>query len=163
MPGASPTFPSLADVRAIVAWRERFDRPVDELVRWVPSSRRDDGVMTMPYPEYGDVVLAFLRELAGQGFVVVFDWPTWSDEGLAIQRDAEALGAADLTTLCKLLTMHVRADRFTEGHLASCIEHGWLVAILDRLADVAAIAEASEALEGHPLLRNREALAPVGA
>jgi hypothetical protein len=39
-------------------------------------------------------------------------------------------------TLRKLLTTHVRADRFVEGHLAGVLESGHMLAILRRLKDI---------------------------
>lgn len=40
---------------------------------------------------------------------------------------------ADATTIQKLFTTHIRADRFCEGHLASLFENGFIVALLQRL------------------------------
>ncbi len=63
--------------------------------------------------------------------MVVFDWVRWRAE----VSDPTALGGADVLTLRKLLTFHVRADRFSEGHLISAFEKGHITAILRRLAD----------------------------
>jgi hypothetical protein len=38
--------------------------------------------------------------------------------------------------LRKLLTLHVRADRFSEGHLAHLFETGQMVMILKRSAEI---------------------------
>jgi len=57
--------------------------------------------------------------------MVVFDWIRWRAE----VSDPTALGGADL------LTFHVCADRFSEGHLMSAFEKGHITAILRRLAD----------------------------
>ena len=43
---------------------------------------------------------------------------------------------ADLLTLRRLLTTHVRADRFTEGHLAAELENGHICAILEQLEEL---------------------------
>ncbi len=47
-----------------------------------------------------------------------------------------ALDAADLVTLMKLLTLHVREGRFSGGQLSNALEPDWLVAILERLRNV---------------------------
>ena len=47
-----------------------------------------------------------------------------------------ALDDADLVTLVKLLTLHVRKERFSGGQLANALEQGWLAAILERLRNV---------------------------
>jgi hypothetical protein len=43
---------------------------------------------------------------------------------------------ADLLTLRKLLTLHVRGDRFVEGHLASVLESGHVTDILERMQQI---------------------------
>lgn len=43
---------------------------------------------------------------------------------------------ANLQTLRKLLTVHVCADRFTEGHLAAMFESGHIAMILKRMAEI---------------------------
>jgi O-acetyl-ADP-ribose deacetylase len=52
--------------------------------------------------------------------------------------DPKAIAGADLLTLRKLLTAHVRGDRFTEGHLAAVLEKGHILAILKRLEQIRA-------------------------
>ncbi|HEX6844955.1 MAG TPA: DUF6508 domain-containing protein [Actinomycetota bacterium] len=125
--------PDRDQMEAIVAWEPVLRRPAAELFEWEPSWRRDDGVIMMPYVNYSQDVLDFLRALSGHGFVVPFDWPAWASEGMAIQEDPARLAEADLWTVVRLFTLHVRADRFSEGHLAEAIERGWLLALLDRL------------------------------
>ena len=70
--------------------------------------------------------------------IIPFDWRSWSEEAERYQMDPEALQAADLLTLRKLLTAHVRAERFAEGHLASVFESGHIAAILRRLKQIRA-------------------------
>jgi len=74
----------------------------------------------------------FVRALSGQAIMVVFDWARWRAE----VSDPTALGGADLLTLRKLLTFHVRADRFSQGHLISASEKGHITAILRRLVEI---------------------------
>ena len=72
--------------------------------------------------------------------MVVFDWSRWRAE----VSDPTAVGGADLLARRKLLTFHVRADRFSEGHRISVFERGYIIAILRRLAEIRRqIAEAS--------------------
>jgi Family of unknown function (DUF6508) len=51
-------------------------------------------------------------------------------------QDPALLAQADLLTLRKLLTAHVRQDRFIEGHLAQMLENGHISAILRRLREL---------------------------
>lgn len=86
-----------------------------------------------PHFSYSPEVLAFIRALYEQNFVLTFDWFNWSETATKYQENPQALNSADLLTLRKLLTAHVRADRFTEGHLAAVLQSGHIVAILKRV------------------------------
>lgn len=79
---------------------------------------------------------AFVRTLYDQGVVLAFDWTQWKGEVERYQTDPKLLQQADLLTIRKLLTAHVRADRFTEAHLATVFERGDIVAILRRLKQI---------------------------
>jgi hypothetical protein len=81
------------------------------------------------HPEVND----FVRTLYAQGILYVCDWKRWGEEAERYQSHPDLLKAADLLTLRKLLTLHVRADRFVEGHLASVLESGHITAILWRM------------------------------
>jgi hypothetical protein len=131
--GDERELPDRQAIDAILSFEQVLRRPASELFRWEPSRRRDDGVISMPYVGYAPEILAFERALAEHGFVVPFGWPAWAEEGMGIQRDPALLGEADLRTIVRLFTLHVRADRFSEGHLAEAIERGWLLALLERL------------------------------
>jgi Family of unknown function (DUF6508) len=136
-PTADERLPDRDDIEAILAWEPVLRRPAPELFEWQPSRRRDDGVHTMPYVEFAPEFLGFLKALGHHRFLVPFAWPAWAEEGMAIQRDPARLREADLPTIVRLFTMHVRADRFMEGHLAEAIERGWLLALLERLRSIA--------------------------
>ncbi len=88
-----------------------------------------------PYFEFSAEVSEFISALYRQGFLVVFDWPGWSQRA-RYESDPAALEVTDLLTLRKLLTAHVRVDRLIEGHLASVLESGHIVAILRRLKEI---------------------------
>lgn len=68
-------------------------------------------------------------------FIQPFNWSVW-EEGKRLVDDPVLLQRADLQTLRKLLTLHVRADRFTEGYLAHLFGNGHIVMILRRIAEI---------------------------
>ena len=78
-------------------------------------------------------VSEFQSALYKQQIVIRFNWPDWKKEAQRYVSDPEALAGADLLTLRKLLTTHLRADRFIGGHLVSMLESGHIAAILRRL------------------------------
>jgi hypothetical protein len=89
----------------------------------------------LPYFSYTPAVLDFIRALSGNGFIQPFDWMNWR-EGVQLVDHPALLSRVNLQTLRKLLTAHVRADRFSEGHLATTFESGHIVMILKRMAEI---------------------------
>ncbi len=65
-----------------------------------------------------------------------FDWPTWqrTDEARRFLEDADAIAGATVEDLERLLTVHIRLNRFSEGHLAVAFEAGQFTAIAQRAA-----------------------------
>lgn len=88
------------------------------------------------YPTLVPEAWAFHDALLEHGWVAPFDWPAWQDEAEAYVEDASKLAAADLSTLQKLLTLHVRKERFCTGHLLDMFERGHITAILKRLETI---------------------------
>ncbi len=85
-----------------------------------------------PY-EYSPEVLRFIQTLYNEDLIFVFDWSSWKVEAERYMNDPDLVAQADLLELRKLLTLHVRADRFNDGHIAHEIDTGHLLAILKRL------------------------------
>jgi hypothetical protein len=115
---------------AVLAFLPIFERPGYTFGEWITQEGQ------LPYFDYSADVLAFEKALYNQGIIFAFDWPAWGEEVKRYQSDAQALQRADLLALRKLLTAHVRADRFVEGHLASVLESGHITAILRRLRQI---------------------------
>ena len=103
------------------------------LYTWTPSRRQDNGTWNMPYVTYSTEVLNFLRALGAAGLITPYDWMAWQEEASRYVSDPDLLNSADLDTLRRLLTLHVRRDRFVEGHLSEMIDLGHIRAILHRL------------------------------
>jgi hypothetical protein len=70
-----------------------------------------------------------------------FDWQAWQDQAIGYLDYRIRLETADLPTLRKLLTAHVRADRFAEGHYDSILENGFLRDVLERVAVLSEVLE----------------------
>lgn len=91
--------------------------------------------MLDPYV-YDEIVDQLVSALYAGGFVVSFDWPGWQQQAKEYVDNPHSLASANLKTLQKLLTTHVRKERFASGHLASILRNGHLAAILNRLAQI---------------------------
>jgi len=86
-----------------------------------------------PYHILSDAVRQFLQVFYDNDFLVSFDWSDWQDEARRYFAQPELLQTADVLILRKLLTLHIRKDRFLEGHLPTMIQCGHISAILRRL------------------------------
>lgn len=86
-----------------------------------------------PYYSMSPEVSDFIQTLYAQEIIISFDWPSWQEEAARYLSHPGAVGQADLLTLRKLLTLHVRQDRFVEGHLAHMLKDGHITALLRRL------------------------------
>lgn len=87
----------------------------------------------MPYMDPAPVVQKFMHLAHELGLIVDFDWPNW-EEGteLLLNTDMD-FGILDAVTLCKLLTVIIRSDRFVEGNLVASFENGTVQKIIRAL------------------------------
>ncbi len=96
-------------------------------------SPESDGVVAMPYLQESEAIRDFTRAVYDAGWCVPFDWGEWQDQAQRYASSPELVATADVEVLTKLLTTHVRKDRFCEGHLVAMAESGHLLAILERM------------------------------
>ncbi len=62
-----------------------------------------------------------------------FGWANW-DEGIAILKDENSnYSNLDTITLCKLITVITRAERFNDGFMCRCIRNGVFTKIIKTL------------------------------
>lgn len=117
----------------VLAWQPTLSDPQAHLGSWV-GGREASAAHTMPSVAHDERVLAFVQELYDLEVVAPFDWGTWFEErGGELWEDPARLAGASLEECRMLLTAHVRADRFTEGHLLAALSSGHLVAVLERV------------------------------
>jgi ADP-ribosyl-[dinitrogen reductase] hydrolase len=121
--------PDPSDRQAILNYLPVFEQPDFKPGEWITTEG------SLPYYNYSSEVLNFLRVLGEHNFIIRFPWPDW-EEGKRLIGNPELLQRSNLLTLQKLMTKHVRADRFSEGHLAQMFETGEIVMILRRLAEI---------------------------
>ncbi|REK17990.1 MAG: hypothetical protein DWQ37_05570 [Planctomycetota bacterium] len=134
MPKASqppPVTPQQID--AILPYLDAFERMGFTCGQW-PDSGED----LIPHFEHSDPVDRFVQALYDNGWIEPFDWTEWTDTAKQLIDSPNRLASADATTIRRLLTTHVRQDRFCEGHLAAMFESGHIVAALRRLRDIRA-------------------------
>ncbi|AFY35494.1 O-acetyl-ADP-ribose deacetylase [Calothrix sp. PCC 7507] len=85
-----------------------------------------------PY-SYSKEFNKFIASLYEQNFIISFAWTSWQDEAQGFITNPELLTLADISTLQKLFTTHVRQELFCSGHLAAMIINCHFLAIFNRL------------------------------
>jgi hypothetical protein len=145
----NPTFPAAltaAQLNAVVAFLPTFEGiAADDFAHWDKPFQIIDKTLILGRLEYHPAVYAFERACYDNGLVQPFDWGAWSDEAHRYMDDPSLVSTADLGTCIKLITTHLRAERFTDGHLEEVLRSGHIIAILRRLKQ---LAEGASSLSG---------------
>jgi len=110
-----------------------FEQKGYRFSEWVYPSPSEDGTIFSPFLEYRKEVNEFITILHEEEFTTPFDWGNWQDQA---DFEPHVLKKANLETLQKLLTIHIRKERFCDGHLATVLENGHIIAILRRLKEI---------------------------
>jgi len=103
--------------------------------------------------QYHPEVQKFHSACYENGFVQSFDWGLFSNEAKRYMSDPALISSADLMTCVKLITTHLRAERFTDGHLLEVLKSGHMTAILQRLEELGDMQASKD-----PVLINRKDL-----
>jgi hypothetical protein len=106
---------------------------------WTELRRDEDGAVLMPEFIPHATALEFLDVCYADEWIRQdFSWVEWKDsrEATSLRDDPNAIAAASLDQLSKLITVIVRQDRFAEGTLANAFETGLITRILSRLATI---------------------------
>jgi len=101
---------------------------------WIEHDIRKEGnTISLGCATYPTPVMIFFRSFDDSGLFIPFDWVNWQDEAARLCADPSLVQKADLLTIRRLLTTHVRKERFCEGHLADLCANGHIVIVLKRL------------------------------
>lgn len=119
----------------LLSYQEALMRNMGERAERAVRDVEADDVFRNP------VYREFLTQLDFSGLVEPFDYSAWlAQEGITIiggkQERSDLIGHADLETLSKLVTAHMRIDRFVEGHLNQLMEEGFFVRVLERIREL---------------------------
>jgi len=123
-------------VKVLLRYLPYFEQR-DQSLGTPPDVRTENGVAEIIPAFLSRRAAAFVQACYDSGFVQAFDWPKWQSNAARLLKDEEAFfRTADLETLVKLLTTHIRKDRFVDGHLLCVMESGHIGRILRRLRDL---------------------------
>jgi len=107
----------------------------NDFARIIHSSDATEEEPTIGHLKYHPAVYEFMQVCFENGLVLSFDWGAWSHEARRYMNDHLLVASADLETCVKLLTAHLRAERFCDGHLEGVLRSGHITAVLRRLKD----------------------------
>jgi len=78
----------------------------------------------------------FVSACYKEHFIQDFDWGEWVRQYESELESDNFIRAADLVTIVRMLTAHIRGDRFCDGHLLSVMDNGTIGKILNRLHEL---------------------------
>jgi hypothetical protein len=125
-----PALPTVAQIEALLRFLPVFGQSTSAHAEWHGEPGK------FPWCELSEAATAFHAALYEQGFIIPFDWDLWQREASRYVHSPALLATADLRTLCQLMTLHARKNRFCEGHFACQLANGHMAAILQRLAAI---------------------------
>jgi hypothetical protein len=131
------TRPFHSRIEAVTKFLPKFETiSPDNFARIIHSSDETEEGPMVGHLEYHPEVYKFMKACYKNGLVLGFDWGAWSHEALRFMNDPQLVRTASLTTCLKLLTAHLRAERFCDGHLQDLLLSGHIAAMLRRLKAV---------------------------
>jgi len=107
-----------------------------KLIALIPEIEKTDYSSVKTGWDYPEIVSNFHDIVYDKNMVLLFDWPKWT-EGIELLENRNVdFTELDLITLCKLITVIVRNNRFSTGYLGSCFENGIILKILYRVQHI---------------------------
>lgn len=126
-----PIPPTLEQIDALMPFVRRFEKAGFSAGSWNIEQGH------FPWFDHDEVVTDFIKVLYDNNWVTSsFNWTKWRDSAQKYIDSLESIQSADSVTIQKLFTTHVRSNRFCEGHFASMLESGHILALLQRLQEI---------------------------
>lgn len=121
---------------ALAAYLPIFTAPGFAFGARVPPKPAGSGFVEAGWFSMSEPAQAFVQDAYAHGWVVEFDWSKWAmtDEGQLLLHSPKAITEASEEDLARVLTVCLRADRWSEGSLNADFERGLLTRILERAA-----------------------------
>ncbi len=87
----------------------------------------------LPYWKNSEIVNKFIDTVYNLNIIPAFDWTNWEGGKLILRNSEQDFEQFDKVTLCKLLTVIIRTDRFCDGFLNTNFENNTIPKILESL------------------------------
>ena len=128
-------------VDALASYFPIFSDPDFSCGEWIDSKFENRDTLTLGYFRLSPIAKKFYEVLYTFGWVRLdFNWSELglSAEGKALLNNHKMIGVANLATLSNLLTVCIRADRFSEGRLENDFRSGLIASICKRALTLSA-------------------------
>ncbi|MGI8581233.1 MAG: DUF6508 domain-containing protein [Chitinophagaceae bacterium] len=118
-------------------WRKVFELlPEIKQSEYLGEIEFDDqknDIKQLPYWKNSEIVNKFIDTVYNLNIIPAFDWTNWEEGKLILKNSKQDLEQFDQVTLCKLLTVIIRTDRFCDGFLNTNFENNTIPKILESL------------------------------
>jgi hypothetical protein len=105
----------------------------NEFGKIIETEKKPGAYLEFPHWTYTSKINEFHRKVYDMDIVVGYDWLEWKDGQAMLKDQDQDYTELDGVTLCKLITMIVRAERFYEGFMNNCFTNGSVLKIVTRL------------------------------
>jgi hypothetical protein len=105
----------------------------ENFARYIESQGSAKETFVLGHPDYHPAVHEFMEACYSTGLVKPFDWGAWAKQARRYMSDPALVRSARLGTCIRLMTAHLRAERFCNGHLEGVLRSGHVTAILRKL------------------------------
>ena len=123
--------PTLSEIEALTAFLPRlYADGFSPVVHWDGGQKNNDGLLSLPYPQYDPLVEDFFHLLGSECWL---DYGYDPAQAWAVLQDEARVKVASLSEVKTMLTFCVRGERFSDGHWAEMIQRGHIRRLLERL------------------------------
>lgn len=106
---------------------------IEPIERWCGGTPGPDGVISMPWPEYREVVTEFFRRVPSECWR---DYTYRPEEAMPMVKNADFISSANIDQIKTMLTCCHRGERFCDGHWGAMIRDGYIRRLLVRLTEL---------------------------
>ncbi len=126
--------PTPEEIAELVAFLPRlYAEGFQPIKAWHGGTKDAQGALTLPWPEYNDIVEAFFRTASSDCWL---DYDYRPEVAAQMLEDEDRVRNAGLDDIKTMLTFCVRGERFSDGHWGAMVEGGYLRRLLERLAEI---------------------------
>ena len=103
---------------------------------WVKPDKQADGSFSFPYPIYSELVLPWIDLYQASGLMISYDWNSWLTFKGGRNKSEVDYSKYTAAEICKVFTVVVRSERFSDGAIGSFFESGDMLKCLKVLRDL---------------------------